>query len=129
MHGKQKPGVYYGQASGATINEVADYLSKVVKDNDLPEKALVFHQVNTWVLKDEDVLKAHPGVAMIKSVDGLGPKGAKITTYNVLVKTLTPGVHAGFKLFFDEDSSGGRHLMTPDEVLSLAPKPEYVMYE
>jgi hypothetical protein len=129
MKPKQKPGVFYGQATGSAINDVADYLSALVKEGDLPEKALVFHQVNGYVLKDEGDLKPRTGVALIKSVDGLGPKGAKTTTYHVLVKTMTSGVHAGFKLFFDEDVQLGGKLMTPDEVLSLAPQPEYVMYE
>ena len=129
MKAKQKPGVFYGQATGATLNEVAQYLSTLVKDGDLPEKAMVFHQVNSYVLKDEAVIKPFPGVAIIKSVDGLGPKGAKINTYKFLAKTMTPGVHAGFKLFFDEDVSGGGKLMTPEEVLALLPEPEYVMYE
>jgi hypothetical protein len=129
MRPKQKPGVFFGQTTGAVINEVADYLAKLVHDGDLPEKALVFHQVNTRVLKDEDVLAPHPGVAIIKSVDGLGPKAAKILTYNSLVKLMRPGVHAGFKLFFDEDRTNGGTLMTPREVLALTPEPEYVMYE
>lgn len=38
-------------------------------------------------------------------------------------------VHAGFKLFFDEDRRNGGILMTPSEVMSLRPAPEYVMYE
>jgi hypothetical protein len=121
--------VYYGQATGATIDGVAEYLSQIVRVHDLPEKVLVFHQVNAYVVKDEAVVKAHPGVAIIKSVDGLGRKGAKINTYNFLAKSMGPGVHAGFKLFFDEDSTNGARLMTPDEVLALAPEPEYVMYE
>ncbi len=129
MKPKQKPGVFYGQVSGATLNEVAAYLSTLVKEGDLPEKLLVFHQVNTYVLKDESALKGYPGVAVVKSVDGLGPKAAKIVTYNALAKTMTPGVHPGFKLFFDEDTSRGSRLMTPEEVMSLLPQPEYVMYE
>ncbi len=129
MKPKQKPGVFYGQASGATINEVGEYLAKIVKDGDLPEKALVFHQMNGWVVKDEGVLAPHPGVVLIKSVDGFGPKGAKINTYKFLVKTMPEVVHAGFKLFFDEDTASGAKLMSPDEVLGLTPLPEYVMYE
>ncbi len=129
MKAKQKPGVFYGQASGTTINEVAVYLSGLVKDGDLPEKVLVFHQVNAYVLKDEAVLEAHPGIVLIKSVDGLGPKGAKINTYKFLVKTMPKSVHAGFKLFFDEDLTNGGTLMTPKEVMALLPEPEYVMYE
>lgn len=129
VHGKQKPGVTYGYVTGGTINEVAEYLSSLVQEGDLPEKALVFHQVNNRVLKDEAELKPHTGVVVIKSVDGLGPKHTKITTYNALMKNLSPHVHAGFKLFFDEDRAHGGNLMTPREVLSLVPEPEYVMYE
>jgi hypothetical protein len=125
----QKPGVYYGQTTGAVLDQVATYLSSIVKDNDLPEKALVFHQVNHYILKNEAELKAHPGVVAIKSVDGLGPKGMKLATYASLMRTMQPGVHPGFKLFYDEDTRNGSRLMTPPEVLALTPVPEYVMYE
>ncbi len=126
---KQKPGVFYGQATGAQINEVAEYLSSIVKEGNLPEKALVFHQLNRYVVKDESVVAAPPGVAIIKSVDGLGPKHAKILTYNDLMKTMASGVHPGFKLFLDEDKRIGGRVMSPAEVMGLAPKPEYVMVE
>jgi len=129
VHGKQKPGVSYGYVTAETINEVAEYLSKIVEEGDLPEKVLVFHQVNNRVLKNEPELKPYPGVVVIKSVDGLGPKHTKITTYNALMKTRVPHVHPGFKLFFDEDRAHGGSLMTPREVLALVPEPEYVMYE
>lgn len=129
MRGKQKPGAVYGQTTGPAINEVAAYLSDLVKAGDLPEKALVFHQVNNHVLKDEAALVAHPGVVLVKSVDGLGPKATKIRTYNVLMKTKPAPVRGGFKLFFDEDTRNGHKLMTPDEVLALTPEPDYVMYE
>jgi hypothetical protein len=45
-----------------------------------------------------------------------------------VVATLPPFVHVGFKLFFEEDARSGP-LMTPGEVLALAPRPEYVLYE
>lgn len=129
MKGKQKPGAVYGQTTGAVINDVAAYLSGLVAEGDLPEKALVFHQVNGHVVKDESALVAHPGVAIIKGVDGLGPKATKIRTYNYLVKSMPSFVHPGFKLFFDEDKTNGGKLMTPDEVMALTPVPDYVMYE
>jgi hypothetical protein len=129
MSAKQRPGRVYGQTSGAAINDVAAYLSKLAQDGDLPEKALVFHQVNRYVVKDEPELREHPRVTIIKSVDGLGPKAAKIETYNKLMEKMSPRVHAGFKLFFDEDRRNGGRLMTPGEVMALEPVPEYVMYE
>ena len=129
MKPKQRPGRFYGQTDGETINDVAVYLSTLVTEGNLPEKALVFHQVNRGVLKDEIELKPLPGVAFIKSVDGLGPVHSKIETYDYLMTTIRHGVHPGFKLFFDEDSRNGNRLMTPKEVLALSPQPEYVMYE
>ena len=66
----------------------------------------------------------------IKSVDGLGPKHTKIETYRVLVNGMkTDVVHAGFKLFFDEDRRDGGRVMSPAQVLALRPRPEYVLYE
>jgi hypothetical protein len=129
MKPNQKPGVFYGQTTGEIIDSVAEYLSDIIQRDNLPEKPLVFHQVNDEVLKDEAALKAYPGVQIIKSVDGLGPQAAKMNTYHYLVKKLTPVVHPGFKLFFDEDTRNGSHLMSPKQVLSLTPTPEYVIYE
>jgi hypothetical protein len=126
---KQQPGKFYGQTTGGAINGVIDYLSGIVARDNLPEKVLVFHQVNGYVVKDETAIRAAPGVVVVKSVDGLGPKGAKVNTYNFLMRTNATGVHPGFKLFFDEDRQNGGTLMTPAEVLALQPPPEYVMYE
>ncbi len=125
----QKPGHVYGQTTGEMINDVAALMSTIVEADKLPEKALVFHQVDTCVVKNEAAIKPFPGVATIKSVDGLGPKNTKRTTYDYLKKFTSAGVHPGFKLFFDEDTQNGGPLMTPAEVLALAPPPEYVMYE
>jgi hypothetical protein len=129
MKQNQPPGKVYGQTTGEIINDVAALMSSIVEADHLPEKALVFHQVDTCVVKNENAIRPYAGVATIKSVDGLGPKHTKITTYNYLKKFTATGVHPGFKLFFDEDTQKGGPLMTPAEVLALAPPPEYVMYE
>jgi hypothetical protein len=129
MKTKQRPGVFWGQTTGAAINEVAELLSGIVTEWNLPEKALVFHEVVREVVKDESSVTMHRGVAIIKSVDGLGPAHAKVATYGNLMERMAAGVHPGFKLFFDEDTQGGGRLMTAKEVLSLSPQPEYVMFE
>lgn len=129
MRSKKRPGREFGIMSGATLNAVAEYLSGIVREEDSPEKVLVFHQVNPWVLEGESEIRAHEGIVIIKSVDGLGQKASKVKTYNLLVKNLPSSVHAGFKLFFEEDVADGHNLMKPESVLSLTPKPEYVMYE
>jgi hypothetical protein len=126
---KTLPGKEYGYVTGGTLNEVAELMAGIVTADDLPEKLLVFHQVNNWVLKKEEEIAAHKGVVFVKSVDGLGPGATKVKTYNWLVKTMPESVHPGFKLFFDEDTANGHKLMTPKDVLALTPVPEYVMYE
>jgi hypothetical protein len=129
MKAKQRPGAFWGQTTGAAINDVAELLSGIVAEWNLPEKALVFHEVVREVVKDELSVTPRPGVAIIKSVDGLGPAPAKVATYGNLMERMAAGVHPGFKLFFDEDTQGGGRLMTAKEVLSLSPQPEYVMFE
>ena len=93
----------YGHTTGAELDRTARYLAGLVKRHNLPEKVMVYHQVAASVVRRESGLKAHPGVAMIKSVDGLGPPGPKINTYRVVNRTTPKHVHAGFKLFFTED--------------------------
>jgi len=129
MKTKQRPGVSWGETTGAAINDVAAFLSAIVERWNLPEKALVFHEVVREVVKNELSVTRYPGVAIIKSVDGIGSMQAKIATYGNLMERMAVGVHPGFKLFFDEDTHGGSRLMTAKEVLSLSPQPEYVMYE
>ncbi len=123
------PGDSYGRTDGHELTSVARYLSGLVEAHDLPEKPLVFHQVATSVVREQSALRPQPGVALIKSADGIGSPGLKRGTWKRLVRELPDGVHTGFKLFYEEDAQGGGRLMTPKEVLALRPQPEYVMYE
>lgn len=122
------PGRVYGATNGQELNQVARYLSKLVAEHSLPEKAMVYHQVHESVVDNEAELRGHRGVVPIKSVDGIGSRGSKEVTWDLLMPPDAPQVHAGFKLFFEEDAEQGA-LMTPRQVMQLKPKPDYVMYE
>ncbi|MET8180844.1 hypothetical protein [Streptomyces sp. NPDC005336] len=122
------PGDSYGHTSGAELTDVARYLSGIVEEHDLPQKPLVFHQVAVSVVRDQSALRPQPGVVLIKSADGIGSPGMKRDTWRELVKDKPDGLHTGFKLFYEEDTEGSR-LMTPEEVLALRPRPDYVMFE
>ncbi|WP_235980579.1 hypothetical protein, partial [Streptomyces albidus (ex Kaewkla and Franco 2022)] len=128
MEGGQVPGETYGRTSAGELSDVADYLAELVHDKDLPHKPLVFHQVSTAVVSDEKDLRPADGVTLIKSADGIGSPDLKRSTWRQLVDGMPEGLHTGFKLFYEEDTEGGR-LMKPEEVLKLRPEPEYVMYE
>lgn len=129
MKPKQRPGASWGQTTGGAINDVAAFLSGLVEAGNLPEKVLVFHEVVREVVKDEYSVRSYPGVVVVKSVDGLGFAHNKVATYGNLMERTPAGVHPGFKLFFDEDTRNGSHLMSAKQVLALRPQPEYVMYE
>ncbi|HEU5144884.1 MAG TPA: hypothetical protein VFT81_06885 [Dermatophilaceae bacterium] len=118
----------FGQTTGGEIDEVAAYLAAIVKRHRLPEKALVFHQLAPSIVTDEKAIRAHEGVVVIKSVDGIGSRAMKTSTWTKLTKRLAPTVEPGFKLFYQEDRKYGP-LMTPAQVLALRPQPAYILYE
>ncbi|NEA34659.1 hypothetical protein G3I17_23810 [Streptomyces sp. SID13031] len=124
----QVPGRVFGHTSGAELDGIAKYLSGLVEQFGLPEKAFVFHQLSARIVSNEKALKQHPGVVAIKSVDGIGSRSAKESTWRKLTPTRATGVHAGFKLFYQEDARHGP-LMTPAQVMALKPRPEFVVYE
>jgi hypothetical protein len=124
----QVPGKVFGHTTGAELDQIAAYLAGLVTQYDLPEKVFVFHQLSTRILSNEKALKQHPGVQIIKSVDGIGNRTDKESTWGKLTPTMAPGVHAGFKLFYKEDTRHGT-LMTPAQVMALRPRPEFVVYE
>ncbi|GAB3683547.1 hypothetical protein [Angustibacter aerolatus] len=125
---KQVPGRVFGRTTGAELDGVAAYLDGIVRAERLPQKVMVFHQVAAKVVREQSAIRSRPGVAVIKSVDGIGSRSAKTDTWRVLVRDLPRGVRPGFKLFYVEDARHGK-LMTPKQVLGLRPKPDYVLYE
>lgn len=125
----QVPGRVFGSTTGAELDAVAGWLSALVARHHLPEKVMVVHQLHPTIVRDEAGLRPHPGIAMVRSVDGIGRPAAKIETYRKIAARTPKHVHLGFKLFFDEDTAGGGPLMSPAQVLGLRPTPEYVLYE
>lgn len=125
----QRPGSVFGHVTGQELNECAEFTSKIVTDNNLPEKVFLYHQLHVQIVTDETALKPHPGLVYIKSIDGIGSEKMKTETYNVIVKRTPEYVHKGFKLFYEEDSKGKWVLMTPEQVMALTPQPEYVLFE
>ena len=103
----QIPGRTYGSTTGKELNAVGAHVAAIVKAHDLPQKAIIYHQVAVSVVKHESDLKSYPGVAWVKSVDGIGSRAEKTNTYNVVNQRTPDFVHAGFKLFFHEDQQHG----------------------
>jgi hypothetical protein len=90
----QTPGRVYGRTTGAELDSVAAYLDGLVRTHRLPQKVMVFHQVAARVVRNQERVRARPGVVVIKSVDGIGSREAKTDTWRVLVRKLPPSIHA-----------------------------------
>lgn len=125
----QVPMRQFGHTTGQVIDGVAAYLSGIVKANDLPQKALVYHQLTPYIVGDPTAIHPYPGVAIVQSVDGIGSPADKRQTWHNVLRDRPRGVYTGFKLFFHEDVQRSGVLMTPGQVLRLRPVPDYVMYE
>ena len=120
------PGQEIGSTDAATVNQVSAYLSRIVRENDLPEKLLVVHRFTNDMIVDEARLERRPGVALTVNVDGFGSRPAKISKYREFTRGRPArGRHNGFKLFYREDTN----LMRPAGVLKLRPPPALVVYE
>jgi hypothetical protein len=120
----QLPGQQIGSTDAATVNEVSRYLSRIVREGDLPEKLLVVHRFTHDMIRDDDRLERHPGVALTVNVDGFGDRPNKIAKYREFTRGRRDR-HHGFKLFYREDTN----LMSPRRVLRLRPRPELIVYE
>lgn len=118
----------FGHTTGAELDQVSRHVAAIVKAGKLPEKVIVYHQLNSRIVRDGSALRMHAGVVVIQSIDGIGARLDKEKTWRMLVKERPKGVHPGFKLFFEEDAAAGP-LMTPAQVMALVPTPEYVVYE
>lgn len=128
MKGGEKPGSVIGTFDAADINYTADYLTKLVKDNNLPPKILVVHRFTQGMVKDYKLIKIRPEVQMVMHMDGWGEPAKKITAYNQFIYK-EPVEYAGLKIFYKNDTKNNSRLLTPEELLNLKPQPVYIQYQ
>lgn len=115
-----------GHAEAAEINEVADWLAALVRDNDLPQKGLIVHQFQMQMLRDrEQINTSHPELSFILHADGHGVPGQKLETWNAVREGLSPDWHMAWKNFIDEDNP----TFTPEQTYDVEPRPWFVSYQ
>ena len=129
-----QPGSVIGSTDAATVNDVADYLARIVQARKLPQKVLIVHQFTEDMVTDRELQKGRPGVAVISMMDGFGTADVKENVYDQLSisqprttrqRRRSAQPYNGFKLFFREDTG----LMSAKDVLALDPAPDVVVYE
>jgi hypothetical protein len=124
MRKGELPGQVIGSTDASVVNRVSRYLSKVVADNDLPQKLLLVHQFTTGMIQHKRRLEPSPGVALVVNVDGFGDRPNKISKYHSFARADGRWFN-GLKLFYHEDVN----LITPRRALTLSPQPDVIVYE
>ncbi|GAB2535335.1 hypothetical protein [Spirosoma aerophilum] len=124
-----KPGTKIGSYDAADINQAVQFLSRIVKENNLPPKVLVVHRFTQGMIKNYKNIKLDPNVQIVMDMDGWGPPVLKKDSYHDYIQK-EPVQYTGFKLFYENDfRKPGSRIMTPAEVLALTPKPMYIQYQ
>ncbi len=129
MKGGVLPGRKIGTYDASEINYVSDYLTKLVKTNNLPPKILVVHRFTKKMVTNSQNIKLHPEVQIVIHMDGWGEPELKKGTHRYFIYS-EPVQFTGFKLFYKNDlKKAPNHLMTPDELMKLKPQPIYIQYQ
>jgi hypothetical protein len=131
----KKPGKVIGTLDAEDANWCITYLGKLVKENNLPPKILMFHRFTKNMLTNARQIHPTPDVQFILDMDGWGPVSLKEDSYKGYVENF-PVEFTGFKLFYKNDTRKPRgvnmketQMMTPAQVLSLKPAPIYIQYQ
>lgn len=114
-----------GSVDAEEVQQVADWLAELTRDNALPEKLLILHQFRFSMLPDRDDIVAPPELAVVVHMDGQGPQGAKDETYAAITGGAEDRWLWGWKNFYDEDDPTA----TPEKVLGLEPPVVFVSYQ
>ncbi|HWA32261.1 MAG TPA: hypothetical protein VG694_02325 [Candidatus Paceibacterota bacterium] len=129
MKNGQRPGKVIGTFDASDINYAAEFLAKIVRDNNLTPKVLVVHRFTEAMVTNYKDIKPLPEVQIVMNMDGWGGKAKKINTYRQFIYP-EPVQFTGFKLFYKNDTlSEGTTLFTPAELLKLSPRPIYIQYQ
>jgi len=124
-----RPGKIVGTLDAEDINFTANYLAKIVKENNLTPKVLVVHRYTQKMLTNYKAIKPLPEVQIVMHMDGWGEVAKKIGTYQQFIYP-EPVQFTGFKLFYKNDIlEKGTVLVTPEELLKLRPQPIYIQYQ
>lgn len=120
----QTPGVNLGQVDGAEVQEAVQYLTEMVKENNLPDKIVLVHQFMDEALTNKEAIKPTENVEVALNYDGWGDSNTKMALYRKFVRNEAVQ-YGGFKIFYNKD----KPVLSPEEVLKLDPSPAIINYQ
>jgi hypothetical protein len=145
------PGQRIGSLDASDVNTAVDLLVKLVDEEKIPPKVLVVHRFTQRMLTNHDRIERDPRVQIVIDMDGFGEYQHKQEAYRRWIVPY-PVQYTGFKLFYKNDRKpqyrseadakwtcpdsvalavgcGDDGLMTPEQVLRLHPRPDYIQYQ
>lgn len=124
-----RPGTVVGTYDASDINYAANYLAKIVRENNLPPKVLIVHRYTQAMVTNYQRIKPLPEVQIVMHMDGWGSPAKKINTYKQFIYS-EPVQFTGFKLFYKNDLwDPSPRLLTREELLAITPQPMYIQYQ
>ncbi len=116
-----------GNTTAAQVDEVAQTLADLTRENNLPQKVFIVHQFQTQMVRDrEQIDTSHPELAFVIHADGHGTPGMKFETWNALRQGLSDDWFMAWKNFIDEDTP----TFTPEQTYeTVNPRPWFVSYQ
>ena len=127
-NGRLKPGAKIGSMPASDINWTINYLSDIVKKNNLPPKILVIHRFTRNMVPDAENIRPTPQVQVVVDMDGWGAPWLKRDSFRDYI-VQHPVQFTGFKIFYGNDSKKGDPIMSPTDVMQLRPVPRYIQYQ
>ena len=129
MKDGRPPGREIGTMNPADINFAANFLARLVQQNNLPPKILVIHRFTEDMVTHYKEIKPLPEVEIVMDMDGWGFAAKKINTYQTVIYP-EPVQFTGFKLFYKNDLlPPSTRMLTPKEILKLTPSPSFIQYQ
>lgn len=124
-----RPGTVIGSFDARDINYAANYLAKIVQENNLPPKILIVHRFTQAMVTSSKQIKPLPQVQVVMVMDGWGSPIRKIGTYQAFIYP-EPVQFTGFKVFYKNDlRPPSTRLITSAELLDLKPNPIFIQYQ
>jgi hypothetical protein len=129
MKSGDKPGTVIGTFNANDVNYAANYLAKLVKENNLPPKILIVHRFTGPMVTRYKEITPLPEVQIVMDMDGWGSPAKKLDTYYGFIAP-QPVQFTGFKLFYKNDlKPPSTRLLTPAELLKLNPIPSFIQFQ
>ena len=122
------PGKRIGTFDAADINFSAEYLAQIVKQYNIPPKVLIIQRFTENMITNYNEIRPLPEVQILIDMDGYGTPAQKKKVYRQVVQS-EPVQFTGLKLFYKNDVANNGVMMTPEEVMTMQPRPSFIQYQ